>query len=247
MKKPIVLESLDNATHVGWLFGTPFVVIEKTWFPLIELFVSGVLTWITGRRHPDWSWGKRTLTGGLSMMVLLGLEWCHNLAHALAAWFIGKPMDAMRIAWGMPLVVYYKLNDETVTPRQHIWRALGGPLFNAILLPFILLFKRMTKPGTIAHEVAGTTAWMDKLLSTASFLPIPGIDGGPILKWSLVSRGQSLVQADETVKKVNLIFGMGLLVTAGAAWNKRRWFSAISSFIFAATTLAIGSGLLKEE
>jgi hypothetical protein len=49
-----------------------------------------------------------------------------------------------------------------------------------------------------------------------------GIDGGPILKWSLVDKGRSLEEADETVKKVNLALGSGLGIAAGAAMKKRR-------------------------
>ena len=62
------------------------------------------------------------------MTAILGSEWCHSLAHAAAARSIGKPMDALRIDWGMPLVVYYDVDNEKVAPREHIIRALGGPV-----------------------------------------------------------------------------------------------------------------------
>ena len=48
------------------------------------------------------------------MPIVLGSEWCHNLAHAAAARAIGKPVDAIRITWGMPLLVYYDINDKNV-------------------------------------------------------------------------------------------------------------------------------------
>ena len=156
-------------------------------------------------------------------------------------------MDAMRIAWGMPLVVYYNLNDQNVTPRQHISRALGGPLFNAALLPFILLFRRFTRQGSVSREVADAAAGMNLFLCTASLMPIPGIDGGPILKWSLVESGRSVAEADDLVKKADLVLGAGLGVTASLAMKRRRKFLAAILGIFTALALAVGFGLIKEE
>jgi Zn-dependent protease len=80
-----------------------------------------------------------------------------------------------------------------------------------------------------------------------SLLPIPGIDGGPILKWSLVKAGRTPAKADEVVKQVNLALGSGLSVAAGLALMKRRKWLAAAIAAFAATTLAIGLGLLKEH
>jgi len=247
MKKPIILESTENATSIGRAFSTPVVVKGITWFPLAELIAWGIMAWVAGFTHPGWNWRKRIGTGALTSLVILGSEWCHNLAHAGAARLIGKPMDAMRIAWGMPLVVYYNLNDENVAPRQHITRALGGPLFNAAVLPFILLFRRLTHQGSVAREVVDAAAGMNLFLCTASLLPIPGIDGGPILKWSLVESGHSVAEADESVKKVDLVLGAGLGVAAGIAIKRRRKFLGAILGMFAALALAVGFGLLKEE
>jgi Zn-dependent protease len=247
MKKPVVLDSTDNATTIWRAFGTPLVVKGITWFPLAELIAWGIMAWVAGKRHPDWNWGKRIGTGALTSVVVLGSEWCHNLAHAGAARWIGKPMDAMRIAWGMPLVVYYNLNDQNVAPRQHISRALGGPLFNAAVLPFILLFRRFTPQGSVRHEVADAAAGMNLFLCTVSLLPIPGIDGGPVLKWSLVESGHSVAEADGLVKKADLVVGAGLGVAAGLAMKRRRNFLSAILGMFAALALAVGFGLIKEE
>ena len=247
MKKPTVLESTDDATIIGRAFGTPLVVKGITWFPVVELIAWGIMTWVAGLRHPGWDWRKQIGTGALTSILVLGSEWCHNLAHAGAARLIGKPMDAMRIAWGMPLVVYYNLNDQNVTPRQHITRAFGGPLFNAAVLPFILLFRRFTRKGSVAREVVDTAAGMNLFLCTASLLPIPGIDGGPILKWSLVDSGRSVAEADDLVKKADLIVGAGLGAAAGLAMKRRRKLLGALLGMFAALALAVGFGLIKED
>ena len=247
MQKPAAVRPTDEVTTVASVFSTPVVVKGHTWLPLTQVAVWLIMAWHAGRDHPDRSWGKRLITGALTMAAILGSEWCHNLTHAAAARLVGKPMDALRISWGMPLVVYYDLNDETVTPCQHIARALGGPAFNALLLPLALLFRRFTPEGSVPRDVADAAAGMNLFLSTASLLPIPGIDGGPVLKWALVERGSTPEEADETVKAVDRAVGGGLGVAAGLAFQKRRWFLGAILAMFSVLALAVGFGLVREQ
>jgi Zn-dependent protease len=246
MKKPAVVRPADEVTTIGKVFGTPLVVKGKNWLPLTELAVWAVMAWLAGRGHPDRSWWQRLGIGALTTIVILGSEWCHNLAHAAAAQLVGKPMDALRIVWGMPLVVYYDIGDETVTPREHILRALGGPVCNALLLPFALIFRRFTRENSAWRDVADAAVGMNTFLSTGSLLPIPGIDGGPILKWSLVGRGHTPEAADETVKGVDRVMSAGLGFAAGLAFHRRRWLLGSILALFAALALALGIGLVEE-
>ena len=247
MQKPAVVRPKDEVTTVGTVFGTPVVVKGHTWLPLTQVAAWLILAWHAGRGHPERGWGKRLVTGALTMATILGSEWCHNLAHAAAARLVGQPMDALRISWGMPLVVYYDVNDESVTPRQHILRALGGPAFNALLLPLALLLRRFTPEGSVSRDVADAAAGMNLFLSTASLLPIPGIDGGPILKWALVARGSTPEEADETVKAVGRAVGGGLGVAAGVAFKRRRWFQSAILALFSLLALLVGFGLVREQ
>jgi Zn-dependent protease len=182
----------------------------------------------------------------MKMAAILGSEWLHNLAHAAAAKLVGKPMDALRITWGMPLVVYYDLNDRDVSPKEHIYRSLGGPLFNTSLLLPLIGIRGLTSAGTVAREVSDTALGMNLFLSTASLLPIPGIDGGPVLKWSLVNRGYTIEDAEEKVKKVDQKLGL-VLSAAGviAILMQKRFLGALLS-MFGAFALAIGYGLVEE-
>jgi Zn-dependent protease len=84
-------------------------------------------------------------------------------------------------------------------------------------------------------------------IAAMALLPIPGIDGGPILKWSLVRGGRSPLEADEVVKKVNLATGSGLGIAAGVAFSKRKQWIGTTLAVFAALSLAIGLGILKEH
>jgi Zn-dependent protease len=246
MNTPAFLQPEDQPTTLGRIFGTPLVVKGITGLPLLELAAWGILTYIAGRKKPGWSRSKRGVAGALTTIILFGSEWGHNLAHTAVAHHIGKPPDAIRIVWGTPLLIYYDINDQQVSPRQHILRASGGPIFNAFLVPVAWIAKSLTREGSLAHYVANFALATNSFISAVSLLPIPGIDGGPLLKWSLVEGGNSREQADEMVKKVNLALGSGFTVAAGAAVRKQhRWLGAVIA-AFAAISLAIGLGLLKE-
>ena len=163
MIKPPVVRPTDEVTAVGRIFGTPLVVKGKTWLPLIELGAWGLMARAAGKRRPERSWLARLGVGALTMPIVVGSEWCHNLAHAAAARLVGKPMDVLRITWGTPLVVYHDIADKTVTPRQHIIRALGGPVFNALVLPVALLLRRRTHPDSVARDVANAAVGANAL------------------------------------------------------------------------------------
>lgn len=246
MKKPSVVAPTDAVRTVGGVFGTPVVVKGKTWFPFTQFAVWIVMARVAGKNRPNRPWWKRLEIGGLTMAAILGSEWCHNLAHAAAAKSVGKPMDALRVTWGMPLVVYYDIEDDAVTPREHIVRALGGPIFNAVLLAITSLIRQFTPRGSAGREVADAAVGMNLFLSTASLLPIPGIDGGPILKWALVERGYTKIDANEAVKGVDKVLGSGLAAATAVAVKKRRWLIGAILGLFSALALAVGFGLIEE-
>jgi Zn-dependent protease len=247
MIKPPFLQPDDRPSVISHVFGTPLVVMGWSGLPVIELVAWGIFSWIARQKQPDWSVSKQTCAGAFTATTLLGSEWCHNLAHTLVASRVGKPVDAIRIFWGTPLLIYYDINDKQVTPRQHILRALGGPVFNALLVPLAWIARQLTHRGSFTRYVADFTLGTNVFLCTVSLLPIPGIDGGPLLKWSMVECGRSPQQADEMVKTANLYLGAGLAAAGGLAVKKRKkWLAAVMA-AFAATALAIGFGWLKEQ
>jgi hypothetical protein len=245
--KPVFLRPTDEVKIVGTAFDTPIVVKGSTWFPLVEVVVWGIMAWFAGKRRPERSTFERISIGAITMPIVIGSEWCHNLAHAAAAKLVDKPMDALRITWGTPLVVYYDVEDQSVTPRQHIIRALGGPIFNASAATFGRLIRRQTHPESFAREVMDVTVGINTILCTVGLLPLPGIDGGPILKWSLVSQGKTAEEADLVVRKVDGVLAGGLGVAAAVAFKKRRWFIGGVIAQFALLALGFALGLIREK
>ena len=247
MVKPEFLSPADQTTTLGHAFGTPLVIKGFSWLPAIPALWWALMAWVAGRRHPHWPLGKRLLDGFGMLVVSLGSEWCHNLSHAAAARWIGRPMDALRILLGTPLVIYYDPENASITPRQHILRSLGGPAFNVTAFGLSSLLRLLTRPGTMARDLVDAALRMNAFLLGAAMLPIPGLDGGPILKWSLVELGQTPPQADGTVQKVNRFTGAGLGLASGLALKKRRWLVGGILGLFSTLSLLIGFGLLKEK
>lgn len=126
-------------------------------------------------------------------------------------------------------------------------RSLGGPLINLVMIPLTALAKFLTKPDTIARETVKAAFQTNVFLSAVSLLPIPGIDGGPILKWSLVEKGYEIEEADQVIQRVNgpLSFILGIF-SSWAFLNKKN-FAGVLSALLALISLAVFTGKLKED
>lgn len=242
MKKPPVVSRGEEVTTFSEVFSAPLVTKGKTWFPLVQIAAWSVMAWVAKKRHPERTWRQSFCVAALTTPIMLGSEWCHNLAHAAAAQWVGKPVDAIRVTWGMPLLVYHDINDLTITPRQHIIRALGGPVFNLLALPFALLFRKLTKPGSAARDAADIAVGTNIFLPAVGMIPIPGIDGGPVLKWSLVARGKTVAEADLAVRKVDGALAPVFAAGAAVAFRKRRWLigALLGQFAVLAFSIAVG-------
>ena len=97
MAHPLAPKPGDPVKQIGQIFGTPLIINGWTWLPVNQLAAWGVFTWLSVRSQPARPLVQQIGLGGLKMVVFLGSEWCHNLAHAAAARWVGKPMDALLI------------------------------------------------------------------------------------------------------------------------------------------------------
>lgn len=244
MIKPEIISPAENVNRMGKIFDAPLVSKGWTWLPLTEIVVFGIMV---REINSERNWLARLRTAALSMTIMLGSEWCHNLAHAAAAKMVGHPVDAIRVTWGMPLLVYHDIEDPTVTPRAHIMRALGGPIINTLLLGIAVLPYPFTKPKSSSRFLINTALKMNAFLILGGMLPIPGIDGGAILKWALVEKGKTPSQADRVIRQVDMVASVGLATGAAVAFKKRKRLLGSIFAMFAGSAAAIGTGLLQEK
>lgn len=227
MDNPLAFKPDQPVTTVGRIFGSPLAVQGISWLPANQLFTWALFAWLSRKQHGGWSAWRHLWLGGLKMAVLLGSEWCHNLAHAAAARAVGQPVDRVRIILGMPVLLYDEPEHPAVTPRQHLARSLGGPLCNVMLWALSKVFQGRTPPGSPAREVVDVAVGMNTFLASASLLPISVFDGGPVVKWALVMRGLTPAQAEAALKRVNRALGPGLVGVAAAAAARRSWLVAL--------------------
>ncbi len=245
LKKPPVYSPETEGETLAHIWETPVVVVGHTWLPLAELASWVVFSWWSSRRNP----ASKPLTnlgmGAIHTLTTLGSEWCHNLAHVAASKLVDRPMDALRITWGMPLCVYYELEDARVTPRQHIARALGGPLFNLAAAFGLGLVRPITRASTPAREIVDRAIGANIFILGAGLLPYPGLDGGVILKWSLVEGGSTPKQADLITRGVDGAVAAGLAGAAMGLRKRRPWLSLLLA-VLSALGLGFALGLVRE-
>lgn len=244
MIKPDIVSPGENVDQIGKIFDAPLVSKGWTWLPVTEIVVLGIMA---RRINCEHNWLTRLRTAALSMTVILGSEWCHNLAHAAAAKIVGHPVDAIRVTWGMPLLVYHDIEDPAVTPRAHIVRALGGPIINTLFLGMAVLLYPFTKPKSSGRYLTNAALKMNAFLILGGMLPIPGIDGGAVLKWVLVEKGKTPSQADHVIRQVDVIASAGLATGAVVAFKKRKRLLGGIFATFAGIAVAVGTGLLREK
>jgi hypothetical protein len=198
------------------------------------------LSWLSGRGHPERSWPINLLVGAISGFTLVLADVGHAFAHSISARMGGAPMDRIKLSSGMPRTIY---DDNNVPPRAHRMRAMGGPVFSAFGLVVSLLLRAVTPKDSLAREVAGWSCIGHGLIFTGSLAPLPIVDGGSLLKWTLVDRGRTPEEADRVVQQAGIATGIAAAGAGAALASQRRWLPATG--LIAAGLVAIGSALGK--
>lgn len=247
MKKPIFLSKDDPTWEVARLYDVPLVVRrDLSVLPLSQVVIIAFFHRQLAKRFPKLNQGQTIAWSIGCMFALLGSEWGHNLAHALTSIRINKPVDAIRIHFGMPLLIYFDPNDPEVTPKKHMLRAIGGPAFNLLTLPSLYILHGSMKPDTPPRYLARLAFDTNLFLGTVSLTPLPSLDGGPLLKWGLVQNGRSDEEAEKIVKSANGLAAMLFSILAWFSHVRAKNLLAIIFGLLGITSLAIALGWLDE-
>jgi hypothetical protein len=228
----------DTAEIRFTLLDTP--VRAKPAFFANLLALWGFLSWLAGRRRPERLWPARLIVGALSTVVLLVADLGHALAHSVSARYAAAPMDEILLAADMPRTIY---QDDDVPPSAHRLRASGGPLYSALGLLSSLALRSAAPRDSLAHELAHWSCLGHGLILAGSLMPLPIVDGGVLLKWTLVEGGQTADEADQIVKQAGLSLGAAATATAAAMAARRRWLPALG--LVAGGAIAIAAALDK--
>jgi hypothetical protein len=200
------------------IFGTPVTVANKVFVELIAVWA--VSTWWGRRRHPGRGIWRDSLAGLATLIVLVPVDMGHALAHIFSARYAGAPIDEVRFSGGMPRTLYW--NNE-VSPDVHRIRALGGLVFNMLGCLVSGATYVAVPRRSVARELAATSAIGHAWLFIMSLMPVPLVDGGTLMKWTLVAHGQTESEADETVRRVDWALALTGGISGVLLIAMRRW------------------------
>ncbi len=233
------MSTTEKAPTLFTAWDTPVKVKPLVLVNLLALW--SLLSWLAGRRRPERPWPVRLLVGFLSTVALISADLGHAMAHIVSARSAGAPVDEIVVSEGMPRTVYH---DDAVAPRVHRWRALGGPIYSAVGLLVSLGLRTRAPRGSTLRELASWSCLGHGFILGGSLAPLPFVDGGSLLKWTLVERGRTPKEADAVVRQVDLSLGVAAAATGIAlAATRRRRLPALG--LLAAGGIAIAAALDK--
>lgn len=222
------------------IFDTPVKVNIRV-LPLLILLWGGV-TWLGLSWHPERGFWQGLLIGLISTLLLLVVDFGHALAHIFSARYAGAPMDELLISGDMPRTLYHN-ND--VAPNIHRLRALGGPIFNLAGLLLSLAIFQIASGRSVAREWMGWSAAGHGLLLVMSLMPLPMVDGGTLLKWTLVAKGKTETEADGLVRRVDRILGFVVVMAGVGLAFIKIWMIGLISIGAGIIILSIAAGKIR--
>jgi hypothetical protein len=86
---------------------------------------------------------------------------------------------------------------------------------------------------------------MDELLLSLAALPLPIVDGGTLVKWTLVARGRTETEADEIVRRVDWVMGIvGVLIGVGFI-AMQMWIAGVILVGIGVVVMGIAAGKIR--
>ena len=222
------------------IFGTPVKV--SFMFLLIIVILWGSVTWLGLYWHPEREFWQGLLIGLVTALLLVVAEYGHPLAHIFSARYAGAPMHEILISLDMPRTLY---SNNDVLPKVHRMRALGGPIFNLLGLLLSLAIYAVASGNPIAAELAGWSALGHGLLLIMSLSPLPPVDGGTILKWTLVERGKTEREADEMVRHVDWVMGIGAAIIGVGMIAMQMWIAGVILLGISIVVIGVTAGKIR--
>jgi hypothetical protein len=224
------------------IFDTPIKVKATFLIYIVPLWVG--ITWLGLHWHPSRGFWPGVLIGFVTVIILLIAEIGHPIAHIFSARYAGAPMDEIQISAeaGMPRTLYW--NNE-VSPDVHRMRAMGGLIFNLLGLLLSLAIYAVVPGNSIAWELAAWSAAGHGLLFIMSLAPVPMVDGGTILKWTLVARRRTVTEADEIVRRIDWVMGIVAGIVGFVLIALQNWIAGVILIGIGIVVIGIAVGRIR--
>lgn len=221
------------------ILGTPVRINFRAL--LIIVLVWGTTSGVGLYLHPGRELWQALLIGLVTTGLLLAVEFGHPLAHILSARLAGAPMDEVIITLDMPRTLY---TNNDVSPTAHRLRAAGGPIYNVAGLALSLAVYWIGTGIPIVQELAGWSAFGHGMLLLMSLTPVPPVDGGVLLKWTLVARGKTEREADRLVRRVDWGIGIGAASLGAGLLALQLWIAGAILLVVSIVIIAVTVGKL---
>ena len=99
--------------------------------------------------------------------------------------------------------------------------------------------------NSIGGELVGWSALGHGLLLVLSLSPVPIVDGGTLLKWTLVARGKTPSEADRLLRRVTWEMGIAATVLGVGSIARRRRSLGVGMLGIGAVVGAIAAGRIR--
>jgi hypothetical protein len=201
-----------------------------------------IVSWLGWLLHPYRTLPQALLIGLVSALLMAIAEYGHPFAHLISARYAGAPMDELVISEGMPRTLY---SDDSVPPNAHRLRALGGPIFNVLGVLLSVAVFVMSASNSLVREWASWSAFGHGMLLAESLFPVPMVDGGSLLKWTLVVRGMAPDQADVTIRRVDQGAMVAAAIAGVALLTAKMWLPGLACLGLSAVVLGVVRGKIR--
>ena len=229
-----------KAQYLSTLFGTEIKTrLDALLLPFLVALGAGIYAKSTQPKRPFW---RHIIRIPLYTLAFLLADVVHSVGHILSSLRAEAPIQKLVLRFPMPQLVY---QEKSVSPRQHRWRAWGGPLASLWAASLHRVLQFLTPAGSWLYDFWQANFWFHLSLGLGSLLPLPIFDGGSILKWTLIERGRDHEEADETLKQVNTTLGTTLLTFGFALALAKRLAWAVAVIGTGIGLIAFGRGKLK--
>ena len=223
------------------VWGTSVRVRLAFILPLL-LVLWGGLSWLGWHWHPGRTWPQALLIGLASALLMFLAEFGHPFGHMLSARYAGAPMDELVITDGMARTLY---QNNAVSPDAHRLRALGGLMFNVVGLLVSAAVYAIAPGHPVVRELAAWSALGHGLLLIMSLFPVPLVDGGTLLKWTLVAAGMTPLQADSAIQRVDQWIAIVAAVLGVILLAVKIWVPGLALLGISAIVVGILTGRIR--
>ena len=108
-----------------------------------------------------------------------------------------------------------------------------------------MLVRSLAPRNSMAREVADWSSVGHGLILTGSLAPLPIVDGGSLLKWTLVERGRTPTEADQIVKQAGIAAGFAASSAGVMFATRRRWLPAVGLIAVGLVSVGAATGKIR--